>query len=126
MRLQLLWSRCINTKGRVGTNIPWDLHLEHLNRWLKTVLRSMGANVSPDTIVRAAKALRAVHNLRFKEETCSSTCSTHSDKHQVPSFGEYFESLLTVLIDNNVFEPQQNRYHPSFTFKKDYCSSNVR
>ena len=43
MKLQLLWSRCVNTKGRVGTNV--DLHMEHLNRRLKTVLRSMGANV---------------------------------------------------------------------------------
>ena len=120
MRSQLLWSRCINTKGRVGANIPCDLHLEHLNRRLKTVLRSMGANISPDAIVRAAKALRAVHNvcLRFEEETCSSTRSAHSDIHRVPSFGEDFESLLTLLIDNNVFEPQQNRYHPSFAFKK--------
>ena len=120
MRSQLLWSRCINTKGRVETNIPCDLHLEHLNRRLKTVLRSMGANISPDAIVRAVKALHAVHNvcLRFEEETCSSTRSAHSDIHRVPSFGEDFVSLLTLLIDNNVFEPQQNRYHPSFAFKK--------
>ena len=120
MRSQLLWSRCINTKGMVGINTPCDLHPEHLNRRLKTVLRSMGANISPDAIVRAAKDLRAVHNvcLRFEEETCSSTRSAHSDIQRVPSFGEDFVSLLTLLIDNNVFEPQQNRYHPSFAFKK--------
>ena len=96
MRSQLLWSRCINTKGRIETNIPCDLHLEHLNRWHQTVLRSMGANVSLDAIVRAAKVLRAVHNvcLRFEEETCSSTRSAHSDIHRFPSFGEDFESLL--------------------------------
>ena len=65
----------------------------------------MGANISPDAIVRAAKALRAVC-LRFEEETCSSTRSAHSDIQRVPSFGEDFVSLLTLLIDNNVFEPQ--------------------
>ena len=29
---QLLWSRCVNTRGLVGCNIPCDLHMEHLNR----------------------------------------------------------------------------------------------
>ena len=84
------------------------IYVWNLNRRLKTVLRSIGTNVSPDVIVRAAKVLHAVHNicLRFEEETCSSTRSAHSDIHRVPSFGEDFESLLTVLIDNNIFEPQ--------------------
>ena len=30
MKSQLLWSRCINTKGRTGCNIACDLHMEHL------------------------------------------------------------------------------------------------
>ena len=32
---QMLWSRFVNTCGRPGTNIPADLHMEHLNRILK-------------------------------------------------------------------------------------------
>ena len=30
-KAQLLCSRCINTRGYPGTNIPCDLHMEHLN-----------------------------------------------------------------------------------------------
>ncbi len=37
-RTQFLWSRCINTRG---TNIPCDLHMEHLNRRFKSVLKGM-------------------------------------------------------------------------------------
>lgn len=33
-RGQLLWSRTVNTHGRIGCNIPMDLHMEHLNRRL--------------------------------------------------------------------------------------------
>ena len=33
-RSQLLWSRCVNTRGVPGANIPCDLHMEHLNRRL--------------------------------------------------------------------------------------------
>ena len=38
---QLIWSHFVNTQGREGANIPADLHMEHLNRWLKTVLRNV-------------------------------------------------------------------------------------
>ncbi len=39
---QLVWSRFVNTRGRRGCNILCDLHLEHLNRRLKTALRHLG------------------------------------------------------------------------------------
>lgn len=29
-RAQLLWSRCMNTRGYAGCNIPCDLHMEHV------------------------------------------------------------------------------------------------
>ena len=60
---QLLWSRCINTKGRIGTNVPCDLHLEHLNRRVKVMLQSLGSNIKPSSILRAGKSLAAVHNM---------------------------------------------------------------
>ena len=38
---QLLYSRFVNTQGRRGHNVPCDLHNEHLNRRLKTILRNL-------------------------------------------------------------------------------------
>ena len=37
-KAQLLWSRCVNTRGIVGVNIPCDLFMEHLNRRLKNAV----------------------------------------------------------------------------------------
>ena len=62
-KAQLLWSRCINTRGTPGANIPCDLHMEHLNRQLKNTIHLMGANVTPSTIVKAGKALGPVHHV---------------------------------------------------------------
>ena len=42
---QLQWARFINTQGRQGTNKPADLHLEHLNRRLKIVMRNIKGNI---------------------------------------------------------------------------------
>ncbi len=41
---ELLWSRFINYRGILGHNIPNDLHMEHLNRLIKTSLKGLGAN----------------------------------------------------------------------------------
>ena len=121
MKLQLLWSRCVNTKGRVGTNVSFDLHMEHLNRWLKTVLRSMGANVTSDAVVRAGTSLRMVYIcLQFEEETCSphAVNSVHGSIHNVLSFGKDFETLLSLLLDEKILQPQESRFHTSFAFTK--------
>ena len=36
---ELIWSRFINIRGLPGRNIPNDLHMEHLNRILKTSIK---------------------------------------------------------------------------------------
>lgn len=116
---QLLWSRCVNTKGRIGCNIPMDLHLEHLNRRIQNILRLLGANVTPSAVVRAGKSLAAVHNVctQFEEETCS-THSAHAGVHNIPAFGKNLQKVLSVLTEQNVMIPQQERHHATFPFKE--------
>ena len=120
MRHQLLWSRCINTRGRRGTNIPCDLHLEHLNRRLKTILRSMGANISPAAVVQAGKSLRTVHSicLQFEEETLPNQVSAHSGGHKAPSFEKDFETVLAVLVSEKVMESRRKKCHQSLDLRK--------
>ena len=60
---QLKWSRCINTTGQVGANIPCDLHLEHLNRRLKGILRNLGSNITSKSIVKAGQTVATVHRV---------------------------------------------------------------
>ena len=59
---QLLWSHYINTYGSLA-RIPYDLHMEHLNRDLKTAIRHLGAN----------KLKKELFNL----ESASLPCQTH-------------------------------------------------
>ena len=60
---QLVWSRFVNTRGRKRCNIPCDLHLEHLNRRLKTAMRNLASNIHPASIIRAAKSIGTVHQI---------------------------------------------------------------
>ena len=86
MRGQLLWARSINTRGREVCNIPCDLHMEHFNRWLKTVWRSMGAHIISTAILCVSRSLYVVQNAwqQFQSETCSatSTHSAHAGRHK--------------------------------------------
>ena len=61
--MELKWGRCINTQGHQGKNIPSDLHMEHLNRNLKNMIRNLGSNVTSKTVQRAAKAFSMVNQI---------------------------------------------------------------
>ena len=50
-REQLVWSRFVNTKGKPGANKPCDLHIEHLNRTVKTALSAQSSNLKPSAII---------------------------------------------------------------------------
>ena len=52
---QLLYSRFVNVHGRVGCNIPCDLHMEHFNRIVKETMQHIGANKTERAIVRSSK-----------------------------------------------------------------------
>lgn len=114
-RTQLLWSRCINTKGFPGANIPCDLYMEHLNRRLKIIVRLMGANVTPKAIQKAGKAIASVQYVcqLFEQQTAK---YVHNDHHSVPSFGKNFRTILKVLEEEQVFVSLCTRQHNTFHF----------
>ena len=93
---QLVWSHFINTHGRMGCNIPCDLHLEHLNRRLKTSLRYIGLNISPTSVIRAGKCIGVVNGVCtvFESETRQ---KNESEKHPYPGFAKDYELVLHVL-----------------------------
>lgn len=68
----------MNIKGRTGCNIPCDLHLEHLNRRLKSIINNMGSNVTKSSFKQAAASINVVNHIsqKFEEEVQSSQILT--------------------------------------------------
>ena len=87
--------------------------MEHLNRQLKTILRALGANITPPAVVKAGQTLATVHKV-FEAET--SPLAQSSDVHNLPSIDEDFQLVLQVIMDENVYQAQEHRYHLSFLF----------
>lgn len=54
----LIWERFINTRGVKGHNISMYLHLEHLNNFLKELLRDLRSNLTEQNADRVSKAVK--------------------------------------------------------------------
>lgn len=115
---QLAYGRFINTHGRIGCNISSDLHLEHLNRRLKGVLRNLQSNIQTNTIVRASKSIGIVQQIcdQFDKETTNR--KQGSDKHTVPSSRKDVSLIVDSLEqDPNILINRPNRDHSSFKIR---------
>ena len=101
---QLQWARFINTRGLTGYNIPCDLHMEHLNRRLKTMLKNMGANINPNSVVRAGKCVGVINKVCLNFE-CETAGSSTSDCHPYPTFEKDLAEVVKVLDDERALLP---------------------
>lgn len=105
---QLKWSRCVNTRGAIGSNIPSDLHLEHLNRRFKDIISNLHSNVTPTAVDRASRSIGLVHRVceTFEEQN---NAAKQSGKHNRPSFTKECKMIYQELKDQRVFEQNESR-----------------
>ncbi|KAL5509146.1 hypothetical protein EMCRGX_G004456 [Ephydatia muelleri] len=109
---QMLWGRFINSEGGPGHNIPADLHMEHLNKLLKGTICHLGANKTPQAIIRAGKALGALKYIL--EEFDRSTGVWVTTNHTTRSEAEDLMKMVTELSQNKVFSHKPGRKHQIF------------
>lgn len=57
------WNRFWSSRGGNGGNIPLDLHLEHLNNFLKSFLKGLGPNLSEESASRVSKSIGVLKEL---------------------------------------------------------------
>ena len=113
MKKQLEWSRTVNVHGKPGKNIPMDLHMEHLNRHCKTMIKGLGANVTEHAISRVGKCLgelvKATTN--FDVQTGVSQESMH---HTCRTDNQDLCKMVAQLQKSEVFSEKAGRKHGSF------------
>ena len=114
---QLKWSRCVNTRGVIGGNIPADLHLEHLNRHLKDMLSNLRSNITTKAIDHASRSLGIVHHVCevFEHEN---NAKQPSGKHTHPVFTKGCNMICEVLKDQKTFYEHDCHCPPSLSYVK--------
>ena len=110
---QLLWSRFVNTQGKKGHNIPADLHMEHLNRICKDAVSHLGANKTPNAIVRARKAISGIGKVLQQFDTSLSINDT-SGYHPRRDMSGDLKKVVSEIHKSQVFSYLPGRKHRSF------------
>ena len=119
---ELKWCRTVNTSGRPGKNVPVDLHIEHLNRRLKGMMRNLGSNITPESVQRISKALGTIETVcsNFEQVT---NISASKDYHSMPSFELDLHKLQEQLEAEEVFVEKEQRHHQGFRKHQPLLSS---
>jgi len=92
---RLIWGRFVNIHGFLGRNIPNDLHLEHLNGYLKELLRSIRGNLNEKNATRVARALNDVKKLT--EELHKAGVFKEIDCRSYHSFSDFNENIFREM-----------------------------
>jgi len=109
---ELKWSHCVNTQGWPGKNKALDVHMEHFNGKLKTMIRNLGSNITPKTIHLAAKAFGIVNQVcyQFKRD---SDVTNNKPYHLVPLFNKDLEKITDQLKKGFCGQTRSSAWHLS-------------
>ncbi len=106
----------INILGLPGHNISCDLHMEHLNRLVKTAIQGLGANITKKAIIRAGRAVGSLGGLMQsfdREVGVPIPSGKHSEKSKHRDLVKIVEELL--LQNQQIFNEETTSQHKSFT-----------
>ena len=111
--MQLKHPRFINLHGHTGSNVPCDLHMEHLNKMVKLCVHHLAANKMEKSIERIGKSISPIYEAlcAFDDENLISNAS---GKHSVPSRKEDQNEIIKELLQNDIFEFKPGREHKHF------------
>lgn len=115
----LTWNRFWNGRGGKGRNISLDLHLEHMNNFLKSFLRRSGPNLTEQTANKVSKSLgvlRALMETTDEELEVSKTSGAHRAVCQT----EDILLLVEIFQKGELFKEVPGREFSAFPkFKRD-------
>uniref|UniRef100_A0A7M5X4V5 DUF6589 domain-containing protein n=2 Tax=Clytia hemisphaerica TaxID=252671 RepID=A0A7M5X4V5_9CNID len=109
----LIWNRFVNTKGYAGHNIAMDLHMEHLNGYLKESLRRLRSNLNEKTADKVAKAMNNVRKLINNTEESLESVAVRSSRSKPSSYDDV-KKLAEEMLKANILSKTEGRSYESF------------
>ncbi len=109
----IMWDRFVNTHGRAGRNIPCDLYNEHVNKLLKHIIVTMGANLTEKALHRAAQSVTTLESIckRFDQQS-GVPVGTHA--HSTRSDKQDITKVMNTVLTRELLEIIPGRAHTSF------------
>ena len=111
---QAIWSRFVNLQNKQASNIPCDLHNEHLNRLCKGCVKRLGANKNERAITRYSKCLGPLCTVITNFDSVHGYHKT-STSHTDPAIANDLSMIIKELVEHaQVLTQISKRHHPSF------------
>lgn len=114
----LKWNRFWSTRGGKGRNIPLDLHLEHLNGFLKSFLKGLGPNLNETSAARISRSI-GVFKQMMAGTDMELGISRQTGAHHVDMNRDIL-ALVDTLHEAELFKPKLGRVYAAFPgFRKN-------
>lgn len=113
MAFKLIWCRFINTAGYIGRNISLDLHLEHVNGFLKELMKGLRSNVNEKNARRTAHSLNNLMKIVNNIEVVHSIKTTKGHRRE-PKTAADVKKLAQSYKNAEVFVLKEKRHHDSY------------
>ena len=110
---QLTWNRFINTHGGLGHNIPCDLHNEHLNKLVKSIITNQGPNFTEAAIQRAARSVTTLQAVIAKFDQ-QSNVPPISNSHSTKSLEQDVAKVVSTVLKQEILSVKPGRKHSSY------------
>ena len=110
---RLIWNRCVNYRGKVNTNHPNDLDLEHCNKIFKDEAHSFRGVFTEKTVSRVSRSAVCTNNIvmNYDAETNTHTASgIHTEMDLTQDIG----LIVNQLKIHEVFRHIPGRRHEAF------------
>lgn len=112
------WNRFWSTRGEKGRNIPLDLHLEHLNCFLKSFLKGLGPNLNESSATRISRSI-GVWREMMSGTDMELGVSRQTGAHHVDMNRDIL-TLVDILQEAELFKQKPGRVYSAFPgFRKN-------
>lgn len=108
----------VNTQGKLDSSIPADLHMEHMVKKTKSMLKSLGSNKTPEIIVKRSKALAGMDAISHHYDTDTNVI-LRSHHHKLKNANDDEIKMIQDIMEVNPFVYTPGR---SFEFFKGLTS----
>ncbi|XP_066931183.1 kinesin-like protein KIF21A [Clytia hemisphaerica] len=110
---KLIWGRFVNTHGFRGRNISRDLHLEHLNRFLKGLLKPLHSSLNKENAKRIAFSIKNLQKIVKNFEDTLQIKEIRGSKRAKASAKD-IKKLSLAYVADATFERKAGREYESF------------
>ncbi|XP_031174475.1 uncharacterized protein LOC116063697 [Sander lucioperca] len=113
MAHSVTWNRFWNGQGGKGRNIPLDLHLEHLNNFLKSFLKGLGANLNEQSAARISQFIGVLREM-VDNTDLELKVTRQTGTHRVHEQSGDVVALVAIFREAELFKEQTGREFSAF------------